>query len=383
MKVAFFSNFLNHHQLPLCQSFYRRLNGDFRFIATTRVPAARRQFGYADLNNEEFVIRTYEGKTQLAEAIQWANKADVVIIGSAPYSFITERLKNNQLTFIYSERLYRNGYQWWKWPVRLARHYKTFGRYKNLYLLCASAYTSADYAKTFTFRNKAYKWGYFPEVKRYDDFESIMNAKQPMSILWAGRFLALKHPEHVIEVANRLKTEGYEFVVNMLGNGKEQGSIAQMIQDLGLQEHVILRGAMSPEEVRKYMEEAQIYLFTSDRNEGWGAVLNESMNSGCAVVASDAIGAVPFLMDNEQNGLIYRSGNVEDLYQKVKYLLDNPNECSRIGKMAYKTMTEEWNAETAAERVLSLCKELLQGEKCVFPYTDGPCSKAAIIKDAP
>ena len=44
-----------------------------------------------------------------------------------------------------------------------------------------------------------------------------------------------------------------------------------------------------------YMESSHIFLlFTSDRNEG--AALNESMNSGCAVVASDAIGSVPYLM---------------------------------------------------------------------------------------
>ena len=36
------------------------------------------------------------------------------------------------------------------------------------------------------------------------------------------------------------------------------------------------------------MEQADIYLFTSDRNEGWGAVANEAMNSACAMVA-DAI----------------------------------------------------------------------------------------------
>ncbi len=48
-------------------------------------------------------------------------------------------------------------------------------------------------------------------------------------------------------------------------------------------------GAMSPDKVRAYMERADVFLFTSDFNEGWGAVLNESMNSGCAVVASHAM----------------------------------------------------------------------------------------------
>ena len=34
MKIAFFSNFLNHHQLPFCQEMIKILNDDFIFIAT-------------------------------------------------------------------------------------------------------------------------------------------------------------------------------------------------------------------------------------------------------------------------------------------------------------------------------------------------------------
>ena len=49
------------------------------------------------------------------------------------------------------------------------------------------------------------------------------------------------------------------------------------------------------------MEKSEIFLFTSDKGEGWGAVLNESMNSACAVVASHAIGSVPFLLKDGEN----------------------------------------------------------------------------------
>ena len=44
------------------------------------------------------------------------------------------------------------------------------------------------------------------------------------------------------------------------------------------------------------MEESEIYLVTSDRKEGWGAVVNEAMNSGCAVVADHMIGAAPWMI---------------------------------------------------------------------------------------
>ena len=80
-----------------------------------------------------------------------------------------------------------------------------------------------------------------------------------------------------------------------------------MIREKKLEDCVHMLGAMSPDEVRKHMEQANIFLFTSDRNEGWGAVLNEAMNSGCAVVASHAIGSVPYLIKNGNNGYIYEN----------------------------------------------------------------------------
>ena len=105
------------------------------------------------------------------------------------------------------------------------------------------------------------------------------------------------------------------------------------------------------------------------------------MNSGCAVVASHAIGSVPFLLKHNKNGLIYRSGDVDGLYENVKYLMDTPGEQERLGKAAYETITGLWNAEVAAERLINLSEHLLAGEKYPDLYRTGPCSRAEIIKD--
>lgn len=122
-------------------------------------------------------------------------------------------------------------------------------------------------------------------------------------------------------------------------------------------------------------------MFTSDFNEGWGAVLNESMNSGCAVVASHAIGSVPYLMEDKKNGLIYKNGDIDDLYNKVKYLLDNSQKCTEFGKNAYLTLTKEWNSNVAAERFLHVAKNLLKGQSIDGLYTQGPCSEVKKLKN--
>ena len=153
-----------------------------------------------------------------------------------------------------------------------------------------------------------------------------------------------------------------------------------MVNNKGLSDCVRLLGSKTTEEVRRYMEEASIFLFTSDRNEGWGAVLNEAMNSGCAVVASHAIGSVPFLINYGNTGLIYRSGDIEDLYEKVKYLIENQDKATELGKKAYSTLTELWNAETAAERFKQIVQAIKAGGTTNL-FDDGPCSNASVLKD--
>ena len=109
MKVTFFSNFLNHHQLPFCLEMQKKLGDNFKFVATEEIPSDRIKLGYDDMNClYDFVVRSYENEQ---EAYSLGLKSDVVIIGSAPTKYIEERIKNKKLTFRYSERIHKDGFK--------------------------------------------------------------------------------------------------------------------------------------------------------------------------------------------------------------------------------------------------------------------------------
>ncbi len=380
MKLVFVSNYFNHHQKPLSDAFAGYPNVEYTFIETKAISEERLKLGWGYDKKPSYVKTEYLDEQSRAECQRLIDEADVVIFGGAPYSLLKRRLRAKKPVFLYRERIYRTGFSYYKLPFRAILHYFMYVRHKNLHLLCASAYTSADFAKTGCFLKKAYKWGYFTELKKFDDIESLIASKQNNSILWVARFLSLKHPEIPVEIAKRLKNEGYSFEMNLIGNGVMMDQIEKMIREYELEDCVHLLGSMSPEDVRSHMENSEVFLFTSDKNEGWGAVVNESMNSGCAVVASHAIGSVPFLIENEQNGLIYRDGRIDDAYNKVKWLLDHTGERMRIARNAYTTMEKEWNAAVAAKKFMVLANRLLQGEK-VIPYSEGVCSTAERLPD--
>ena len=164
MKITFFSNFLNHHQLPICLELQKKLGNNFKFVATEKIPQDRLDLGYDDMNNQyDFVVRAYENDD---EALKLGIESDVVIIGSAPQKYIKERLKQKKLIFRYSERIYKNGFNI-KTFLSLIKQF-TFKERNNTYLLCASAYSAYDFNLSLAYINKTYKWGYFPIVNEYD-----------------------------------------------------------------------------------------------------------------------------------------------------------------------------------------------------------------------
>lgn len=380
MKIVFVSNYFNHHQQALAECLNSESGNNFRFIATSEMRLDRKRLGYGT-EKTPYVILSYESAESEKEACKWIIEADVVIIGSAPEYFVKERLKQGKLTFRYSERPLKKGIEIHKYLYRLVKWHRTNPRNANLYLLCASAYAANDFSKFGLFKNRCFRWGYFPETKIYESIEDIISKKKKNTILWAGRFLDWKHPDIAIRIARRLKAEGFSFELNMIGIGEMEEDLKSLILEYRLEDCVHLLGSMKPKEVRAYMEISEIYLFTSDRNEGWGAVLNESMNSACAVVASHAIGSVPFMLNDEVNGLIYNDGDENDLYKKVKLLLENKELCNAYGKEAYMTMLNTWNADNAARRFIRLSEKLLNVDANKNMYESGPCSVAEIVRD--
>ena len=384
MKVTFVSNYINHHQMPFCEAMVRELGEDFCFIQTQPMEEERVRMGWStDLGSLSYVCLFYEQEEKCRKLIM---ESDVVLFGGVDdESYIAERLSAGKLILRLSERLYKSGQ--WKAvsPRGLIQKYKDHTKYrkKPVYLLCCGGYVASDFHIVRAYPGKMFQWGYFPKLK-VQDIDVLLKDKRDraeksgrVELLWAGRFIDWKHPEYAIKAAAGLKAEGYSFHLTMVGGGELEEDLRRQVRENQLQDVVTFAGFKKPQEVREYMEKADLFLFTSDFGEGWGAVLNEAMNSGCAVIANCAIGAVPFLLKPGQNGLIYPNQDFSCFYHHLTKLICDPGKMSVYGKAAYETIAEEWNADCAAGKLVIMLKALLSGET-VFAK-DGILSKAEFI----
>ena len=380
MKLSFFSNYLNEHQLPLCNAFATLEGVEFTFVALSEQGG---NAGRSNLNTAfSFVLREYEDEKSSAEAKRHAENDDIVIFGHlcGKEQYVKQRMRRNLLSFRATERLLKRGL-WWRFaPPKALRTYRWFIQFKKkqMYILCISSYASFDLALSGWPIEKCFKWGYFSEASPALE-ERECDSGKTLSIVWAARLVQWKRPLAPLYLAQKLKLAGYSFRLELAGDGPLMDEMKRFVDGNDLSDCVTLHGMLGGDEVKELMRRGDIYITTSSREEGWGITVNEAMAAGCAVVASASIGSAPFLIDDGVNGLLYDDLSDDDLFLKVSRLLDNPEYRHSMAACAHETVMGEWSPGGAAKRFVRLGESLLAGNPVVFET--GPCSNADVLKD--
>lgn len=378
MKLVFYSVVLNHHQAPVADEFYKLLGDEYCFVELINLGDTKGATD--DYSKRPYLLRAWESTESHEKAMEFARTAECcVFAGMDALSYEKERMKLDLLSFEMGERWLKQGIKSFASP-RLWQWLKTYylGGWNNkpLYKLCCSAFCSIDHYRLGTFKGKSYKWGYFTSISEdysyFSKFQGVTNISA--SLMWCARFIDWKHPELPIHLADRLRKNGISFTLDMYGDGIMREALEQKSNELGLSDCVKFHGNIPNDQIHQAMQEHNIFLFTSDRGEGWGAVANEAMSEGCLLIGSDEIGAVPYLVKDGENGLIFKSRDLDSLYEKVDWAIEHSDVCLNIREAAKQSMQNVWSPENAAMSLLKLIDNLKQGKDT--PFDKGPCSPA-------
>ena len=240
MTLTFISNYINHHQIPFSNACFQLLGEGFHFIQTQPMEAERLSMGWSSEGEKlPYVICLYEEEERCRKLVM---ESDVLLAGwSGREDLVQERLNTGRLTVRVSERLYRKGQ--WKAvsPRGLIHKYQEHTRYRNApaYLLCAGAYVPSDFHLIHAYPGKMFRWGYFPETRYYTERELLAmkgeeagRTAQRTEIVWAGRFIPLKHPEYMLRLAKNLKEsckDGYP--IHMAGSVEMEAELKSLAKD--------------------------------------------------------------------------------------------------------------------------------------------------------
>lgn len=376
MVVSFYINQLNHHQAPVADELFLILGNSFHLIETCKSNEESKKGSLEDFSDRVYLLQAWKDVESHSVAMRLAQESDVAVFGAGSFDYQIFRLRSSdKVSFELSERWLKRGVLSLLSP-RLIKNqwfYHTLFYRKPLYKLCASGFAASDQYKLHSFRGRCYKWGYFPRIDSPDSLEG-KSSSQEIRIMWCSRFLKLKHPELPVLLAKRLRNRGYHFIIDMYGSGEEYGRINRMIKRMGLNENVKLHGSKPNDIILTEMQRHSVFLFTSDRHEGWGAVANESMANGCLLVSSCDIGSTPYLIKHRITGCVFKSKSIVSLENEVVWIIEHPTDAERIRERGMRYVQDVWGPKNAAYSLIKLSDSLINGQVC--PIVEGPCSFA-------
>ena len=157
----------------------------------------------------------------------------------------------------------------------------------------------------------------------------------------------------IITVSRLVKKNGIDILIKavsllisyvsllIVGDGKERKKLEKLAQKLGIKDKVRFLGSISPNEIPKYLSQADVFVRPS-RSEGLGSAFLEAMALGLPVIGSSAGGIPDFLKDGE-TGLICEKENSEDLAEKIMRLLEDENLRLKLAENGRKLVEEKYN----------------------------------------
>jgi colanic acid/amylovoran biosynthesis glycosyltransferase len=185
---------------------------------------------------------------------------------------------------------------------------------------------------------------------------------EPVNILSVGRLIEKKGHPVLVDACWELAVRGIDFRCRIVGDGPLHTELAKRIEGYGLQDKVILCGALTQERVLELHQTADIFALPaivarSGDQDGMPFVLIEAMACGVPVVTSPIAG-IPDLVKDSENGILVRQQDVLGLADALQSLAADPNQRHRLGQAARQTVLQEFQIQQNAAKLAALFEEI-------------------------
>lgn len=140
-----------------------------------------------------------------------------------------------------------------------------------------------------------------------------------------GKMRAQKRQDRLIRIAKKLKDDGYDFKIQIIGNGPEEEKIKKLINELNVSDKIELLGLKT--NPYPYIKNANCFVLSSEF-EGFGIAVKEALILEQLVISTKVTG-VEEMLESPKFGLITEN-STEALYIKMKELLDKKINVNKI-----------------------------------------------------
>ncbi|MCH7720604.1 MAG: glycosyltransferase [Planctomycetes bacterium] len=363
----------NPHILPIFQALSDR--PDIRFTGCVLLPqaATRVALGWPELPEDATLLQPWRGADELRRYFELARSADVVIWPGLRHlkgiRLIRSRLKRGKLNMIWAERFILRRRR--SWLQRCARR-QAIRRvnHPDIHLMTMGDGAQLDYRQYGATKWQAWQFGYAVQPHPTLDHDLEPAPDGAMRLLFAGELCHRKAVDVLLAALGRATLRDHSWNLTVVGDGDQRSNLEEQAADLNLTDKVRFLGVIPREAVDRHFSESDIVVLPS-RFDGWGAIINEGMEHGLAVIASDAVGAGPLLIADGVNGFVFANEDVAALADRLARLLSDRALCASM-RRASRSRIEQFRPAESAQRVAALCRGLT-GHGPMPHYEEGLC----------
>jgi len=160
----------------------------------------------------------------------------------------------------------------------------------------------------------------------------------------------LKGGPLILNVFSKLSKEYQDLTLIIVGKSDER--LQNLSDNLGISSKIRHLGVLRQDELVEWYNRARFLILPSLFDIDPLAV-REAMACGTAVIVSDQVGSAKTII-NENAGLVFKSGDAEELYNCMKLLLDEPNLTSAMGNNGYKYAVRNLDWSVVAQKYLEV-----------------------------
>ena len=175
-------------------------------------------------------------------------------------------------------------------------------------------------------------------------YKKMLGIEQDLMILSVGRSVYVKGFDILLKALENMQKNVCTYFVG----GQCIEEYQKIIEEKQL-ENVFFVDNLDYQELKKYYYAADIFVLPT-RSDTWGLVINESMTYGLPVITTDNCVAGDALIENDVNGYIVETENVEQLRNAIDKLIQDEKKREQFGKYNYKLM-REWTFESMGKIV--------------------------------
>jgi 1,2-diacylglycerol 3-alpha-glucosyltransferase len=149
---------------------------------------------------------------------------------------------------------------------------------------------------------------------------------------FVGRVDREKRLDMILRAATKLNRDDFQIVI--AGNGANARYLQGLARELGLSHRVLFTGFLPDDDLPSVLNSIDVFIMPSEA-ELLSIATIQAMACSRPVLAADAV-ALPELVVNNENGLLFRSGDIEDAARGMTWFLDHPERWSEMGAASLK-----------------------------------------------